>query len=559
MEFWNNILHTALLGTDKKQVSPEELPPDLAAIAEQLRQSGGNREEQFLQLSSVAFNYRRCGMIPYYKEGVSISTSPPEENSYCPPAAIQALKDILSLGNNALLGYWLRLCQEKKWLVIPDLLPDLLQLGEMQKALRPMLVDCGGKRAQWLAGFNPDWMFVQSGKPSGIRPEHGTGSGIRSVEEAGSAAKTGDGMGAGMIAGSNADDNLLAGTMTAPDTGDDVLETKASSDEELWQTGNPEQRRQILAQLRQTDPDKAREWLQQTWAQEDANSRADLLRQLLVRSSEKDLPFLESLLTEKSKKVKEEAMTLLKTIPGSPIVQAYWNLLRQAVSLKKEKSLLGLVNKSSLQIALPADMDEAVFKSGIEKLSKLKTVSDEQYIIAQLIVAVPPYLWEGHFGLTPPEIVALFGKTKETVPLTEALGVAAGRWGSKDWAPAFVADDSRFYPDLLPLLSLADREKYLLKGLAVSPDPVIRWLTESEEEWSLAVTRAFFTHAAKNPSYFNRAFFNQHISSIPVSITGELGKFTAQEGYLQTTWNNTGEHISKLLTLKQRTAKAFNE
>ena len=502
MEFWNNIIHTALLGTEKKQVGPEELPPDLAAIAEQLRQSGGNREELFLQLSSIAFNYRRCGMLPYYKEGVSISTSPPEENSYCPPAAIQALKDILSMENNALLGYWLRLCQERKWLVIPDLLPALLQLGEMQKTLRPMLVDCGGKRAQWLAGFNPDWKFVGTGKPS---------------------------------------------------------EAEAGSDEDLWQTGTPEQRRQILAQLRQTDPDKAREWLQQTWPQEDANSRADLLRQLLVRSSEKDLSFLESLLTEKSKKVKEEAMSLLKTIPESSIVQAYWNLLQQAINVKKEKSLLGLVNKSTLQISLPADIDEAIFKSGIEKLSNLKTVSDEQYIIAQLIVAAPPYLWEAHFGLTPPEIVALFGKTKETAPLTEALGVAAGRWGSKDWAPAFLADESRFYPDLLPLLSLADREKYLLKGLAVSPDAVIRQLTESEEEWSLAVTRAFFTHAAKNPSYFNRSFFNQHIPLIPVSITGELAKFTAQEGYLQTTWNNTCEHISKLLTVKQQIVKSFNE
>jgi hypothetical protein len=41
-----------------------------------------------------------------------------------------------------------------------------------------------------------------------------------------------------------------------------------------------------------------------------------------------DLPWLESLLNEKGQKVKDEALALLKSIPGSSIVKQYEDLLR---------------------------------------------------------------------------------------------------------------------------------------------------------------------------------------------------------------------------------------
>ena len=110
-------------------------------------------------------------------------------------------------------------------------------------SLRQEIIIFGGKRAEWLGRLNPDWSFI-------------AGSG----------------------------------------------ETK----EELWQTGSPDQRRMLLQQLRREDPDTAREWLQQTWTGEDANTKHDLLQQLTVGLSDKDLPFLESLVGEKGKKVKEQ-------------------------------------------------------------------------------------------------------------------------------------------------------------------------------------------------------------------------------------------------------------
>ena len=142
--------------------------------------------------------------------------------------------------------------------------------------------------------------------------------------------------------------------------------------EELWQTGTLEQRKEILKQTRKADPAKAREWVQQTWAQEDANTKQGLLEILSENTSEQDISFLESLSTEKSKKVKDQAFQLLRQIPGSSILQQYEEIIKQGVVIKKEKALLGISNKTVLQFQVPASIPESIFKSGIEKLSGQK-------------------------------------------------------------------------------------------------------------------------------------------------------------------------------------------
>jgi hypothetical protein len=50
-----------------------------------------------------------------------------------------------------------------------------------------------------------------------------------------------------------------------------------------------------------------------------------------------------------------------------------------------------LTTKTSIQIKLPAGVDESIFTIGIEKLAGQKaTVTDESFVIYQLISTVPP-------------------------------------------------------------------------------------------------------------------------------------------------------------------------
>src|SRR6185503_17502119 len=87
--------------------------------------------------------------------------------------------------------------------------------------------------------------------------------------------------------------------------------SSTQTDEELWQTGTFEQRKELLKQKRKAEPAKAREWLQQTWSLEDANTKTALVELLAENIGEEDISFLESLSGEKSKKVKDAALQLL--------------------------------------------------------------------------------------------------------------------------------------------------------------------------------------------------------------------------------------------------------
>lgn len=496
MQFWDSIINTAMVGTDKKQVSALDLPPGLEDVSVIIHENPEkDKEEKFLQLASVAFNYRQCGITPAGKE-IKMSVAPDEEKPYCSKPAIQALKDIFSEESIPLVNFWLQHCDKKQKLVVPGIVPHLLSTAVQHKKLQYLVASVCGKRGEWLAVFNPEWNF--------------------------SSTQTG---------------------------------------EELWQTGTLEQRKEILKQTRKTDPAKARGWVEQTWAQEDANTKLSFLEILHDNASDQDISFLESLPAEKSKKVKEEALRLLRNIPGSSIVREYEELIRQSVGIKKEKTLLGMSSKTVLEFRLPASIPDTIFKSGIQKLSGEKNITDESFILYQLIGSIPPSFWESHLGVSPSEVVELFRRTEEGKRMFPALGLAVGRFQAINWARLFLDDETRFYSDLVPLLAKKEREQYLLKFIDVDTmrENVIQYASQEEEEWGADLSRAILRHAAKNPYQFNRNFFNRHIHLLPVQIAGELEKYTPSEEHLRNSWSNMSEYITKLITLKIQTIKAFNQ
>ncbi|HTE27993.1 hypothetical protein [Flavitalea sp.] len=70
MQFWDTVINTAMRGTDKKQVSADEVPagPLATAAAIIYANAAKDKEEKFLQLAAVIFNYRQCGGLPLQKE-----------------------------------------------------------------------------------------------------------------------------------------------------------------------------------------------------------------------------------------------------------------------------------------------------------------------------------------------------------------------------------------------------------------------------------------------------------------------------------------------------------
>lgn len=489
MQFWNNIIQTAMLGTDKKQVSTAELPGALAeASAIITANTAIDREEQFLQIASLAVNYRQSGSQPLHQEGITLAPAPPEEQPYCNNKATAVLKDILDEDVTPLLFTWLENCSRAAQLAAPVQLPALLDKAAKHKTLRKLVEQCMGKRGQWLCTFNKEWQFAAG-----------------------------------------------------------------ETDEERWQTGKPDQRRQVLEQVRATNPALGRQWLQETWAQENANSKAELLKALDVNLSDKDLEWLEGLVNEKSIKVKEETLSLLKKIPSSSVVQLYWEVVQEIVKVKKESAFLGLSSKTVLEISLPVDINEAIFKNGITKSNK------DLEVISQLVEHIPPYFWENYFKSTPEDIYQLFHKDKTGDQLIPDIAAAAATFNATTWADVLIHDEKRLFFELLPLLSETAKEKYLLECMETMAEASVNFLTkDNTAEWNMPVAMAVFKHTTANPYQYNYSFYSRNIRLIPVQILEKVDTFMPADQYQQNMWRSTSEHIKKLLQLKQRTIQSFS-
>jgi hypothetical protein len=495
MQLWESIINTAMTGTDKGQVNTHDLPGELAETAAPVVENKTlDKEDRFLQIASLAFNFRQTGVLPLNKTEVTIPPAKPQEKEYCSKEALQVLKDILSQESIPLLKLWLNECDRKGQIVHPELIPVLFEQGVHKKSLQPLISVCCGKRGEWLGSFNKDWQF-----------------------------------------------------------------SSIQTSEELWQTGTMEQRKTVLREIRNNDPAQAREWLRQTWPQEDANTKAIFLEQLQPHIGEEDIPFLESLTSEKGKKVKEEALKLLKLIPGSPVVQQYKEALRLSVILKKEKMLFGIMSKTGLLFQLPASINEAIFKTGIEKLSSnSKEFSDDEFIIYQLVQSVPPSFWEDHFNLEPGAVIDLFQKDVTGKKMIPALVVAIGKFNDKKWALQFIQHSAVFYIDLIPFLEPGQKEPVMNKYFDRFTGSIIAHATKMEHEWSQELAGKIFTYAAKNPYEYNVRFFNQFIHLVPSVTPGELEKCAPAAAYFRNMWKNTCEEIIKLTHLKTRVQKAFN-
>jgi hypothetical protein len=494
MEIWDQIINTAMLGTDKRTLGASTLPPDLADAAVLIQNNTTDKEEQFLQVASLAFNYRQCGVQPLQKEGVTIAKAEMEEKQYCSLLGMQTLNDILDAESNSLLQFWLQQCKSKERIINPELIPLLLHIGTQQKKLQNLIVACCGKRGEWLTRFNLEWNF-----------------------------------------------------------------STATTDEELWQTGSSEQRKMVLEHIRQFDPAMARNWVMQTWPQEDASTKIEFLLILGNNIGSADIEFLESLSKEKSKKLKEIALWLLKQIPDSPIVQQYQRVLQQAVTLKTKKSALGMVSHKELAVQLPADVDENIFKTGIDKLSNKKEYTDDEFIVLQLMQSVPPSFWETHLQTAPDAIIRSWQKDDTGKKLIPALVQAVVVYKDQRWATAFMQNSQVFYIDIIPLLPVTEQDFYSLKFIDQFADNIIEHAIKREDAWSVGLAMAIFKHTAKSVYQYNRSFYSRYIHCIPVDIVTELENCTPGEDHLKTTWANTCAYITTLINLKKQTILSFND
>ncbi|MFD1001968.1 DUF5691 domain-containing protein [Ohtaekwangia kribbensis] len=460
--------------------------------------ASGNHEEDFLRFTSLVYQFRQGGAHPLDFNAVKSVEAAVETKQYCSTQANDTLKIILDEELPQLLYLWLQTCASRQEVVSPEMIPALLDIALRKKELRKVIVEVTGNRGLWLATINPPWNFSLPAED----------------------AKT------------------------------------------VWDTGTPEQRKEVLRELRIANPEEGRNILESTWTTEGANEKVSFLDILKINLSKSDLPWLESL-KEKGQKVNNASLELLKLIPESAVVQNYRNILSEAVGIKTGKALLGMINKTMLQVDESVAVPDAVFKTGIEKLSSDKNVTDSKYILAQLISAVPPSFWNQHLSHSTPEIIELVQKEKNTAFYLPAIAMAAIRFKDQEWIKYILDKADRdiirsSVVSMIGALPAVDRDRYALKFLKDSPHDIIGLMANSDVEWSMELAKAILAQTAHEVYSYNRTFYRPVMALIPVGILDILDSFIPNDENKKVYWKSQSDELARLLTIKLQTLQSFN-
>src|SRR5207247_7155757 len=128
--------------------------------------------------------------------------------------------------------------------------------------------------------------------------------------------------------------------------------------------------------------------------------------------------------------------------------------------LKKEKSLLGMMSRTTLEISPGDELPEILIRSGIEKLSNKKEMTDDAFICYQLMSSVPFGFFTTHWQKSPEEIIRLFNDDPLGKKLFPALVLSVVNFTDSTHALQLMQHASVFYLDLLPLLPIQQQEHY---------------------------------------------------------------------------------------------------
>ncbi|TDC64500.1 hypothetical protein E1200_20200 [Actinomadura sp. GC306] len=404
MSGWSEHVTAALLGTERRD--PPVLP-EAPAGGQAADGAADDRAGRLLDQAALLAVRRRAGRVPPAAP-VPVALAPVEDAPVVPAPAAARLRRILGGEHVRVLPEWLDAAAARGLRVPVQSLPDLLERGRGDRALRPSIAAAAGRRGVWLALQNTDWAYlVGSGDDPGGGPE-------------------------------------------------------------VWSTGTRNRRVAYLTGLRGTDPARARELLGETWAKEPAPDRAAFLATFAHGLSPADEEFLEAALEDRGKDVRQTASDLLARLPGS----AYGARMaaRARACLAPEARTERGRRQTWIKVDPPPAHDEEMARDGIPfhpagsfAPRGGKPVGARSAWLREVLSRTPLATWTELFGLPPIEIVCL------PVPEADGRDVHVG-WARAaliqhdvEWARALfkggvMVDEPEALAELLPVLPEAERD-----------------------------------------------------------------------------------------------------
>ena len=158
MQLWDDILATAVVGTDQRDFKLTAREDELSRFLTQIDNT--DREGWLLSTASVVVLYRSAGVAPVADSQALPEVSARDEAMRSSPASGQHLAIMLSGEFTEVLPEWLAAMQNARQRVPEEHLPALLDHGRVELGLRRIIVAVAGKRGEWLAAQNPNWRYV---------------------------------------------------------------------------------------------------------------------------------------------------------------------------------------------------------------------------------------------------------------------------------------------------------------------------------------------------------------------------------------------------------------
>jgi hypothetical protein len=407
---------------------------------------GNSPESTLLRVAAARYLWSLAGARAPIAALTSVEQAPPLEEKLISETASWRMGRMLNGQHRELLHEWFALAARAGRVLAPQWLPVVLD------ALKPAELEgvapALGRRAVWLATRNPAWQ---------------------------------------------------------------LRDTTAAPSEERWSNGTLAERLADLTALRATDPATARAWVGKTWEVDPPEAREVFVRALLNGLSSGDEAFLETALRDKRKAVRSAALEGLARLPASAYTLRNLERVEPLFTFDPPNTgLLGKLKKRRLQVELPAALDKAAVKDGIESTPPAsRKIGERTWWLAQMVSLVPPSRWTARFGVDPKSFIDAVCETDYGAELFGALIEAANRHSDEAFLSALL---QRFLGErppgdvanaldgtvlqLVGAAPVAVRERLLAQALASIDDSrfslALALLNASGTSWSPEITcRAF--------------------------------------------------------------------
>ncbi len=335
---WQQLIHTALLGTDKAEFDESLLPESIFEIVSKMPES--DKESRLFKIISLLTFYQDAGQMLKRLEYQQVShPQPPTPSKIASVQFTAILGEVLAvpyLFRNDLIDYWISRLIDKHETCMPSAIVELTAiLGSLPKKLQIKVYHVIGERGRkWL--------------------------------------------------------NLKNTT---------VLKEVARSEKEIWTEGKLAERRELFVNYRKENPSASLALLQSTWNEESLVDKKAFVEVIKKTFQNTDIPFLENILPEfayklKERKTQKEVRTLIMGLMlrgGNPIFQQTTDLLKKYFFEEKVKGILGLIGKRNNVFLLPVAEDDFWNINVMETQFGLDNPSDD------FILSTKQYYWLSFF------------------------------------------------------------------------------------------------------------------------------------------------------------------